>query len=138
MSVIKMRGLDHVVLRVADLERAKAFYRDVLGCSEDKWQPDLGLMQMRAGDALIDLVDLNGKLGQKGGAAPGAEARNLDHFCIQLAEFDEAALRAYLASHGVEVHEAGRRYGAQGYGPSLYIRDPDGNSVELKGPPETS
>ncbi len=133
-----MRGLDHVVLRVADLERAKAFYRDVLGCTEDKWQPDLGLMQMRAGDALIDLVDINGKLGQRGGPPAGAAARNMDHFCIQLAAFDEAALRAYLGQHGIEVHEAGRRYGAQGYGPSLYIRDPDGNSVELKGPPETT
>ena len=131
-----MRGLDHVVLRVSDLERAKAFYRDVLGCTEDKWQPDLGLMQMRAGAALIDLVDLNGKLGKKGGAAAGAEARNMDHFCIQLAEFDEPALRAHLGKHGIDVHEAGRRYGAEGYGPSLYIRDPDGNSVELKGPPE--
>jgi len=131
-----MRGLDHVVLRVSDLERAKAFYRDVLGCTEDKWQPDLGLMQMRAGAALIDLVDLNGKLGKKGGAAAGAEARNMDHFCIQLAEFDEPALRAHLGKHGIEVDEAGRRYGAEGYGPSLYIRDPDGNSVELKGPPE--
>ena len=133
-----MRGLDHVVLRVADLERAKAFYRDVLGCAEDKWQPDLGLMQMRAGTALIDLVDINGKLGQRGGPPAGTEARNLDHFCIQLSEFDEPALRAYLATHGIEIHEAGRRYGAEGYGPSLYIRDPDGNSVELKGPPEVN
>jgi catechol 2,3-dioxygenase-like lactoylglutathione lyase family enzyme len=138
MSVIKMRGLDHVVLRVTDLERAKAFYRDVLGCTEDKWQPDFGLMQMRAGNALIDLVDINGKLGQRGGPPAGAEARNMDHFCIQLAEFDEPALRAYLGKHGIEIHEAGRRYGAEGYGPSLYIRDPDGNSVELKGPPETA
>ena len=134
MSAIRIRGLDHVVLRVADLARSKAFYRDVLGCPEEKWQPDLGLLQMRAGSALIDLVDANGKLGRRGGALAGSEGRNVDHFCVQLAAFDEVALRAHLSAHGVAPGEVVQRYGAEGYGRSMYISDPDGNQVELKAP----
>jgi glyoxylase I family protein len=134
MAVIAIAALDHVVLRVADLERAKAFYRDVLGCPVEKWQPELGLLQLRAGAALIDLVPLDGKLGREGGAGPGAEGRNLDHFCVRLERFDEAALRAHLAAHGIEAGEVVQRYGAEGSGPSLYIKDPDGNTVELKAP----
>ena len=134
MSVIAIAALDHVVLRVADLERAKAFYRDVLGCPVEKWLPELGLLQLRAGSALIDLVTLDGTIGREGGAGPGREGRNLDHFCLRLARFDEAALRAHLAKHGVAIGETGQRYGAQGAGPSIYIQDPDGNTVELKAP----
>jgi len=134
MSAIAIAALDHVVLRVADLERAKAFYRDVLGCPVEKWQPELGLLQLRAGAALIDLVPLDGKLGREGGAGPGVEGRNLDHFCVRLERFDEAALRAHLARHGVACGEVVQRYGAEGNGPSLYIEDPDGNTVELKAP----
>ena len=136
MSAIRIRGLDHVVLRVADIERSKAFYRDVLGCPEEKWQPEFGLLQMRAGTALIDMVDINGKLGRQGGALAGKEGRNVDHFCVQLASFDEAALRAHLSAHGVAAGEVVQRYGAEGYGRSMYITDPDGNQVELKAPGE--
>ena len=135
MTAIAIAALDHVVLRVADLERAKAFYRDVLFCPVEKWQPELGLLQLRAGAALIDLVPLDGKLGREGGAGPGVEGHNLDHFCLRLERFDEAALRAHLAAHGVECGEVVQRYGAEGNGPSLYIKDPDRNTVELKAPP---
>ena len=135
MSAIAIAALDHVVLRVADLERAKAFYRDVLGCPVEKWQPELGLLQLRAGAALIDLVTLDGKLGLEGGAGPGAEGHNLDHFCVRLERFDEVALRAHLANHGIAPGDVVQRYGAEGTGPSLYIKDPDGNTVELKAPP---
>jgi catechol 2,3-dioxygenase-like lactoylglutathione lyase family enzyme len=135
MTAIAIAALDHVVLRVADLERAKAFYRDVLCCPVEKWQPELGLLQLRAGAALIDLVTLDGKLGREGGAGPGAEGHNLDHFCVRLERFDEAVLRAHLASHGIAAGEVVQRYGAEGNGPSLYIKDPDGNTVELKAPP---
>ena len=134
MTAIAIAALDHVVLRVSDLERAKAFYRDVLCCPVEKWQPELGLLQLRAGAALIDLVTLDGKLGREGGAGPGAEGHNLDHFCVRLERFDELALRVHLARHGVECGEVVQRYGAEGDGPSLYIRDPDGNTVELKAP----
>jgi len=93
---------------------------------------------VRAGSSLIDLIPLTGLLGARGGAAPGVEGRNLDHFAIQVTPFDEPAIRAYLAAHGIDVIEAGQRYGAQGTGPSIYIHDPDGNMVELKGPPNSA
>jgi glyoxylase I family protein len=133
MSGLVFSGLDHIVLRVVDLPRVLAFYRDVLGCAVDKEQPELGLTQLRAGHSLIDLVAIDGRLGRAGGAAPGVEGRNLDHFALGVQSFDEPWLRAHLASHGIEVVESGVRYGAEGYGPSLYIRDPEGNVVELKG-----
>jgi len=134
---LRVLGLDHVVLRVADLARALAFYEGVLGCREERRLDALGLVQLRAGASLIDLVDLAGPLGRAGGAAPGAEARNVDHFCVRIEPFDETALRAHLEAHGVEPGDVGARYGADGTGPSMYVRDPDGNVVELKGPPET-
>ena len=131
-----LHAIDHVVLRVRDLDKSLAFYRGVLGCTLDKVQESIGLWQVRAGASLIDLVPLDGPLGRTGGAGPGQGGRNLDHFAIQVAPFDEPAIRAHLAAHGVAVVEAGRRYGAQGDGPSVYIRDPDDNTVELKGPPD--
>jgi catechol 2,3-dioxygenase-like lactoylglutathione lyase family enzyme len=135
MSGFRLLALDHVVLRVADLARMRAFYCDVLGCAFEKWQEELGLLQLRAGSSLIDLVTLDGPLGRAGGAAPGREARNLDHFCLRIEPFDEKALRAHLAAHGIAAGEIAQRYGAEGTGPSLYISDPEGNTVELKGPP---
>ena len=129
-----LRAIDHVVLRIRDLSASLHFYCDVLGCSIDKRQEAIGLIQVRAGTSLIDLVPLDGMLGRRGGAGPGREGCNLDHFAIQIAPFDEAKIRAHLSAHGIEVAEAGQRYGAEGTGPSLYILDPDGNTVELKGP----
>ena len=128
-------GLDHVVLRVTDVARSRAFYCDVLGARVEKVQAALGLHQLRVGSALVDLVDLAGELGRKGGAAPGAEGRNMDHVCLRIEPFEEAAIRAHLAAHGVTPGDVVSRYGAEGQGPSMYIVDPDGNSVELKGPP---
>jgi glyoxylase I family protein len=130
-----LRAIDHVVLRIRDLQASLRFYCDVLGCSVDKRQESIGLIQVRAGSSLIDLVPLDGMLGKRGGAAPGVEGRNLDHFALQIAPFDEEKIRAHLAANGIEVVESGERYGAQGSGPSVYILDPDGNTVELKGPP---
>ena len=129
--------LEHVNIRCNQLEQTIAFYTEVIGCSLDWDRPDLGLTHLRAGRDLIDLVTLDGTLGKPGGAGPGAEGRNLDHFCLRVAGFDEAAIRAHLARHGVEVTDAGERYGAAGDGPSLYLRDPEGNTVELKGQPRT-
>lgn len=132
MIPFTLRQIDHVVLRVADLDASLHFYCDVLGCALDQVQDKIGLWQVRAGSSLVDLVPLSGLLGARGGAAPGAEGRNLDHFAIQIVPFEEGKIRAHLAAHGIAVVEAGQRYGAQGTGPSLYIRDPDGNTVELK------
>lgn len=133
----RLRGLDHVVLRVRDLERALAFYVGVLGCVP-AWRRDaLGLVHLRAGaTTMIDLVPLDGPLGQKGGRGPGRDGRNVDHLCLQIEPFDAAALGAHLAAHGVAFDSvAPRNFGAEGAGPSLYLEDPDGNTIELKGPP---
>lgn len=129
-------GLDHVVIRVATPERMRAFYADVLGCPVEREEAKLGLVQLRAGRSLIDLVDVTGELGRAGGGAPGAEGRNMDHFCLRIEPFDEAAIRAHLESQGVDAGPLKRRYGAEEFGPSIYIEDPEGNVVELKGPPE--
>ncbi|MBI1199101.1 MAG: VOC family protein [Phenylobacterium sp.] len=131
---IAVQGFDHIVLRVRDKERMLAFYCGVLGLSVDRDRPDLGLTHVRAGPQMIDLVTLDGRLGRMGGAGPGAEGRNLDHFALQVRPFDETAIRAHLAAHGVDVVEEGDRYGADGDGFSLYVEDPEGNRVELKGP----
>lgn len=134
MSGIRIRGLDHVVLRVVDVGRALRFYCDVLGCAEERRIDALGLVQLRAGASLVDLVDVNAPLGRAGGPPAGERARNMDHFALQIAEFDEETLRAHLLAHGIEPGDVSERYGAEGSGPSMYIRDPDGNVVELKGP----
>lgn len=134
--IFKIRQLDHIVLRVRDIDAMLRFYVDVLGCTLELTQPDLGLYQLRAGQSLIDLVPVDGKLGRMGGAAPGAEGLNLDHFCLRVEPFEPQQLRAWLADKGAATSEVARRYGAEGYGPSLYFSDPEGNLVELKGPSE--
>ena len=130
-----IRNIDHIVLRVKDIDAMLRFYIDVLGCTMEKVQDTIGLWQVRAGASLIDLVPVDGKLGRMGGAAPGVEARNLDHFALRVDPYDEDAIRAHLHAHGVEPGESGSRYGAEGEGPSIYLRDPEGNMIELKGPP---
>jgi len=132
----QLRRLDHIVLRVRDVDAMVAFYCDVLGCTVERRQEAIGLTQLRAGDALIDLVGIDGKLGRMGGAAPGEEGRNVDHFCLRVEPFDEQAIVAHLQANGVRIGEFGSRYGAEGEGPSQYLYDPEGNVVELKGPPD--
>lgn len=134
--MIRPLDLDHLVLRVVDLARMERFYCEVLGCSVERRQERLGLVQLRAGAALIDLVPVDGELGRAGGAAPGPEGRNLDHFCLRVHDFDPAAIGTHLRAHGVEPGPVERRYGAEGEGPSIYLHDPEGNLVELKGPPD--
>ena len=133
--MLKLQGIDHLVLRVIDLDVMVRFYVDTLGCSIERRQDEIGLVQLRAGHSLSDLVPVDGKLGRMGGAAPGAEGRNMDHFCLRVEPFDAAAIRAHLASHGVAAGKTESRYGAEGEGPSIYLSDPEGNVVELKGPP---
>jgi catechol 2,3-dioxygenase-like lactoylglutathione lyase family enzyme len=133
--MISIREIDHIVLRVVDLERMLAFYCGALGCPVEKRQDEIGLVQLRAGSSLIDLVPLDGQLGRMGGAAPGKEGRNMDHFCLRVEPFDAEAIHAHLAVHGVEAGAVESRYGAEGEGPSIYVTDPEGNVVELKGPP---
>ena len=135
--MIRIREIDHLVLRVLDADRMIAFYRDVLGCAVERSREDLGLYQLRAGRSLIDIVPVAGRLGAMGGAPPGFEGRNLDHFCVRVDPFDALAIADHLRRHGVEPGPVATRYGAEGDGPSMYIADPEGNTVELKGPPDT-
>lgn len=130
---MRILGIDHVVLRCRDLPAMERFYVDVLGCTVDKRRDDLGLVHLRAGSGLIDLVDIHGKLG-RGGTAPAAAAHNLDHVCLRIAPFDAAALERHLAGFGIARGEVHTNYGAEGNGPSVYVADPEGNRIELKGP----
>ena len=135
MGKIQIREIDHIVLRVVDLDKMIGFYCDVLGCTVERRQDEIGLVQLRAGRSLVDLVPVDGKLGKMGGAAPQAEGRNLDHFCFRVEPFDEEQIRNELSAAGVAAGKVESRYGAEGEGPSIYITDPEGNTVELKGPP---
>ena len=123
---ITIKRLDHVVVNVSDLDRALGFYCGVLGCTEERRPMDY-LVQLRAGASMIDLMVKE--------RAPGGGAPNMDHFAVVVDPFDEAAIRRHLESHGIEPGKLVTRYGAEGNGPSMYIHDPDGNMVELKGPP---
>ena len=132
-----LEALDHVVLRVRDVERMADFYVRVLGCTLEKVQESIGLWQLRAGSALIDLLDCGAVTRGESGAPEGdAAGRNMDHFCLRVGHWDEAALRTWLQEQGAHIGTSGTRYGAEGSGPSLYVFDPEGNQVELKGPPD--
>jgi glyoxylase I family protein len=132
---IPIRHIDHLVLRVTDLERMLRFYGQVLGCSVERRLDDIGLVQLRAGASMIDLGPIDSQLGRAGGGAPQPQARNLDHFCLRVEPFDEREIRRHLQAHGVDAGPTETRYGAEGNGASIYLHDPEGNTVELKGPP---
>lgn len=136
--MFKIREIDHLVLRVKDLASMLHFYCDVLGCPVERRQEEIGLTQLRAGRSLIDLITVTGKLGRMGGAAPGKEGRNMDHLCLRVEPFDLEEIKTHLQSHGVSIGDVGQRYGAEGEGLSVYISDPEGNVVELKGPPDNA
>ena len=133
MNPIEINALDHVVLRVKDLAAALAFYRDALGLVIER-ELDIGLVQLRAGASLIDLVPVSSRLGSVGGPAAGSSGHNMDHFALELTRFDADAIIAHLDAHGIDHGDVAPRYGAKGSGPSIYVKDPDGNTVELKGP----
>jgi glyoxylase I family protein len=132
--MINIVAIDHVVLRVVDLDRMADFYINALGARWEKKQEAIGLYQLRIGSSLIDLVPVDGKLGALGGAAPGKEGRNVDHICYRVFPWDGDAVLAHLAANGISG-EIVSRYGAEGAGPSIYLDDPEGNNIELKGPP---
>lgn len=129
----ELEELDHVVLLVRDMDRARNFYRDVLGCSVDRELPQYGMLQLRAGKSLIDLVDIGVEEGAWG--RPTVDGgRNMDHVCLATHGFQPEEMRSHLAAHGVEIVEEGVRYGATGDGYSVYFNDPFGNQIELKSP----
>jgi len=132
MSGMRVVELDHIVLWSGDVERSVAFYRDLLGCAVeryDEWRAgSVPFPSVRIAEStLIDVFP--------GGAAGAgrAEPRNLHHFCLHVECDDMAALLASLRDRGVEADDdVARRWGARGDGDSIYIRDPDGNVIELK------
>lgn len=134
MNPIRLREIDHVVLRVRDMVAMRRFYCDVLGAAHVADRAEFGMTHLRAGGSMIDLVAVDGPLGRAGGAAPGREGRNMDHLCLRVEPFDQEAIVAHLGRRGVAVGEIRRRYGAEGNGISIYLQDPEGNLVELKGP----
>jgi len=133
--MLHIREIDHLVLRVRDVAAMIRFYGEVLGCPVHRIDDKIGLVQLRAGRGLIDLVPVDSELGRAGGAAPGREGRNLDHFCLRVDPWDADAVTAHLQAQGVQAGAVAQRFGAEGQGPSLYVTDPEGNTVELKGPP---
>ncbi len=131
--MIKPKSIDHIVLRTDRYQELIAFYCNVIGCSlERETSDEFGLTQLRAGNSLIDIVDVNGKLGKSGGVAPQEKGNNLDHFCLQIEPFEEHELKLFLDSHNVEYSEFQDRYGAQGMGRSIYLKDIAGNNIELR------
>lgn len=129
----EISAIDHLVLRTANMDAMLAFYGEVLGCEiERDVRAEFGLVQLRAGTGLIDLVEVDSKLGAMGGGPPTATENNLDHFCLQVDVMCEQDILARLDAHGIEHGDLERRYGAQGFGNSVYLRDPDGNTVELR------
>ena len=125
-------GVDHLVLRVRDITCMLDFYENTLGCKLERYVEHVGLWQLRAGSALIDLVNLEGELGQRLSSELELSKGNMDHFCLQIAADSLESVTESLASQGVVVSDIKRHYGAQGFGPSIYLDDPEGNTVELK------
>ena len=136
--MLNIRDIDHLVLRVSDVDTMVRFYGEVLGCPVHRIDEKIRLVQLRAGRGLIDLIPVDSDIGRAGGAAPGLEGRNMDHFCLRVDPWDAEAIGAHLRSHGVEPGPVTQRFGAEGKGPSIYLSDPEGNTVELKGPPGAS
>ena len=122
---LRVAELDHVVLRCRDQARMLDFYTRVLGCNEERRIGQIGLIQLRAGASMIDLV-------------PAAEPRvesgtNVDHFCLGIETTDIAMAMNYLRANSIEIlGDPATRYGARGMGTSIYVHDPEGNVVELK------
>jgi glyoxylase I family protein len=132
--MLNIREIDHVVLRVRDIDAMTRFYCDVLGAEHVAFRPEFGMTHLRAGASMIDLVAVDGPLGKPGGAPAGKEGRNMDHLCLRVEPFDQQAIVAHLRQHGVAIGDVRPRFGAEGNGVSVYLTDPEGNTVELKGP----
>jgi catechol 2,3-dioxygenase-like lactoylglutathione lyase family enzyme len=131
--MIKVKMIDHIVLRTEQLDEMIHFYSQVLGCKVERTLPaHVGLTQLRAGKSLIDLVSMDSELGRAGGPPPSGIEKNVDHFCLQIEAITEENLREWLESNDIEVGDFAVRYGAEAFGSSVYIRDPDNNIVELR------
>lgn len=127
-------GLDHVVILVTDMQKALDFYQGILGLPHGYAFPDIAMEQLWVGTELLVLIDISTPKGA-GAIPPVSGGRNMDHFCISLVPYDKDALRAYLVDQGVEIVNEAFHSGARGMGEAIYVLDPFGNKVELKGPP---
>jgi glyoxylase I family protein len=132
--MLNIRAIDHVVIRVRDIDAMTRFYCDILGAEHVAHRPAFGMTHLRVGASMIDLIAVDGPLGKSGGAPPGKEGRNMDHLCLRIEPFDQQAIVAHLERHGVAVGKIATRFGAEGNGVSIYLADPEGNDLELKGP----
>ena len=131
--MIRVKMIDHIVLRTANFENMLHFYSHVLGCKIERTLPaHIGLTQLRAGKSLIDIVTVDSELGRAGGPPPSGTEKNVDHFCLQIESLTEKELTDWLESNDIEVGDFEMRYGAEAFGSSVYIRDPDNNIVELR------
>lgn len=130
-----LTGFDHVVYLVDDMPRALQFYQEVLGCVPGYSYPALGMEQLWCGSCLIVLWDTTHP-GAASAIPPVAGGRNVDHLCIATSPFAPQALRDHLTAHGVAIEREATHGGARGMGHSVYILDPFGNKLELKGPAE--
>jgi catechol 2,3-dioxygenase-like lactoylglutathione lyase family enzyme len=127
----QLRAIDHVVLIVDDLEAAVKWYADVLGAAEEGDLRQFGMVQLRTGASMIDLVDTASEAGEW--ARPKVEGgRNMDHLCLEIGPVSKEGMLAHLKKHGLEIEEEGLRMGAKGQGYSWYIRDPWDHQIELK------
>src|SRR5208282_5018661 len=126
---LKVAELDHVVLRCRDQNCAYDFYTRLLGLVEERRIEQIGLIQLRAGRSMIDLVPSETALDEK--------SRNVDHVCLGIEATDMSAVAQHLKECSVEVMgDPATRYGARGMGLSIYVRDPEGNVIELKQMPK--
>jgi catechol 2,3-dioxygenase-like lactoylglutathione lyase family enzyme len=120
---IRVVALDHVVLNVADVERSLAFYCGELGLAPvrvDAWRRGEAPFPSARVDehTIVDLL------------SRARTGENADHICLVVEPVD---LDAIKASGRFEVLDGpDSRFGARGDGTSLYVRDPDGNTVELR------
>jgi catechol 2,3-dioxygenase-like lactoylglutathione lyase family enzyme len=131
-EALQLRGIDHVLLLVVDIDKAITFYERVAGCTVETRLPQYAMTELRAGSSHIDLVDIS--------ASEGAWARpeilggrNVDHVALDVASHDAAALRAHLETHNVEIGEERTESDRT----SFYVRDPSGNGIELRSAPHT-
>ena len=129
----ELLGIDHIVLRVHQLQPMLEFYQNVLGCKLVRSNEKIGLYQLSAGASMIDLIPVDMELGKKGGEPPGLEGHNVDHIALKVYPFEEEEIKNYLSSKNLKMSKIETRFGAEGSGPSVYVEDPEGNSIELKG-----
>jgi len=132
MPPFSLQAIDHVVIRAINAAELVAFYVEVIGCTLAWDRPELGLTHLNAGNAMIDIISIDGPLGKSGVAHAAGPGRNVDHLCLRIRPFDFEALRSHFEAFGIALAAPQMRFGAQGNGLSIYFTDPEGNGIEFK------